>query len=90
LRICDETGLIHDLTTGRDVGAIPGDVYSRFAPDGKTIAVISQDGTLQFWDLPLGRSPWRIGTQAILAALVLFLLLQLTAWMWRRTLGAKS
>jgi WD40 repeat protein len=45
---------IHDTPTGRTLGALPATtrwVSVKFAPDGKQLAVINDDGTFELWDL---------------------------------------
>jgi WD40 repeat protein len=50
---------IHDTRTGRTLGAFPASMRwasVKFAPDGRRLAVINNDGTFELWDLsPLER-----------------------------------
>jgi WD40 repeat protein len=51
---------IHDVATGRTLGAFPAStrwVSVKFAPDGKQLAVINDDGTVELWYLSVLNNP---------------------------------
>ena len=49
---------LYDLSDGQELAAFPTGVMAKFSPDGKTLAVLDKDQTLQLWDLPLPRRVW--------------------------------
>jgi WD40 repeat protein len=61
---------VFDLDDDRRVARIPHGVLAAFAPDGRTLAVGLDDGSVQLWDFPL-RKPWGITLGGAVAAGVL-------------------
>jgi len=65
---------IHDLSREWHVAHFPGVTGAKFSPDGQTLALIGDDGTVQLWDIPL-RTPWAIvATRAMLAAAIVYMM----------------
>jgi WD40 repeat protein len=65
---------IWDLSRGTHEARFPGGVSASFSPDGQTLALITEDETVELWDFPL-RKPWPIiFTCAVVAAGIVYLL----------------
>jgi WD40 repeat protein len=68
---------VFDLDWGWYVGHFPGVSAAKFSPDGRTLALIAEDETVQLWDFPF-RTPWAIiTTGGLVAAAIVYLLLAL-------------
>jgi WD40 repeat protein len=64
---------LHDVRDGREIAAFPKGNAACFAPDGQTLLVLSDDQTLQVWDIPPRPPWWRIGGVGALAGAVVLL-----------------
>ncbi len=65
---------LHDLARGWPVAHFAGVTGAKFSPDGQTLAIIGDDGTVQLWDIPL-RTPWAmVVSGATLAAAFVYVL----------------
>src|SRR4029077_7064916 len=71
---------IYDLTSGEEVASFANAPGSHFSLDGKSLALLSRDGTLSVYDLPL-RRPWaRIAGIALGVAAGVWLVSALLSW----------
>jgi WD40 repeat protein len=63
---------VWELPTGQELTMFPGGIAYAYFPDGQRIAIGTEDGSIQFWDLPPSR-PWYIdyGLPVLVALLIL-------------------
>lgn len=66
---------VHDLSWGWRAAHFRGVTAAKFSPDGRTLALIAEDETVQLWDFPV-RTPWPIvAVGGVLAAGFVYMLL---------------
>jgi WD40 repeat protein len=64
--------VIYDLRTEKPVAAFPGAHSAIFAPDGRTLALLTGDGNVRLYDLSQRRGRGRAVALAVAAALAVF------------------
>jgi WD40 repeat protein len=74
---------VYDLGIGKEVGYMPEGQRGQFSPDGKTLAVATEDG-VELHDLPLRKPRSRIAGVAIVFASSTFGVIQCVRWRRRK------
>jgi len=86
----DDGVVLKDFYSGLDIVALKGCKSPHFSPDGKTLVVEGNDGSLQLWDLPIRKPIGRILGLAGLAAVATLLALGGLGWLRRRRMRLKA